>query len=184
MHTHFGPDEAPPRRGRAIRIWLALAALLLGPSLLVWAVRATGFAMGCHPGPDPCGHLPLGEGLRATLDLAWALAFNQTVVLVAGIAAAIAALWARMPLLAFVSALSMPVAALVLPAFAVASATYRGCTAAESSGDCLLWGAHMGMSFQNAAMAGWGIDLLMPWSAAAAVMLGLIGLMFFRERQK
>lgn len=182
MHD-FGTPPAP-RRGRAITIWLMLAALLLGPSLLVWAVRGAGFAIGCQPGPEMCHGLPLGEGLRDTLDLAWMLASNENVVLFAGIGAAIAALWARLPLLAFLSALSLPPAALLLPAFAVFSATYHGCALNEGGiGDCQLWGAHMGTSFHQATMAEWGLDILLPYSVASAVMLGLVGVLFFRERR-
>ena len=184
MASHGATPHSPCR---ATRIWLVLSLGLLAPSIGVWLLRGTAFAFHCVPGPQPCSALPawmpLGQSLRGALDLAWALALNDNLLLAGGIAAAVAALCARRPVAAFVSAVSLAPASLLLPVLAVSSATYAGCAANEGGvGDCRLWGTSMGMSFHNAAVAPWVLYTLAPYCAAAAVMLGLVGLIFVRRR--
>ena len=73
-------------------------------------------------------------------------------------------------------------AALVLPTLAVYTALYSGCEANEAGvGDCILWGARMGMSFHRAAMAPWIVYGVVPYSFTLALMVGAIGLLFFRQ---
>jgi hypothetical protein len=163
--------------------WALIAATLLAPSLLVWIVRATALALQCAPGPGACHGMALGGGLRDTLNLAWTLGTHSALLVFLGIAAAIAALFARQPLLAAMSVLLLPIAALVLPTLAVFVSAYSGCAANEGGiGDCRLWGAEMGMTFHNAAMAPWLLYDIVPYAFSAAIMLGLIGWMFCRER--
>lgn len=172
------------RQQRAFRIWLGLVMVLLGPALLAWLVRGLGFAFGCTPGPTTCHSLPLGLPLRVTLDLAWLVTADLAVLIILALAAAIAALVAQRPVLATASAFSLPMAAIILPTLAAFSSGYRGCMPDESiSQECPLWGASMGMSLHNAAMAQWLLYMVIPYSVAAAVVLGLIGLVFFRRRQ-
>ncbi len=166
-------------------VWWFCATLLLGPSMLVWMVRLSALGMGCEPGPDLCRNFAIGGGLRDTLDLAWIIGSNSLVSLAIGFAAAIIALRARRPLMASLSLLVLPLAALVLPTLAVYTALYSGCEANEAGvGDCLLWGARMGMSFHRAAMAPWIIYAVVPYSFALALTIGAIGLLFFRPRSQ
>lgn len=183
MHTTFEPERAAPPRSTAMRVWLLCAVILLGPSILVWIVRGTALAFSCAPGTSICHGMPLGNGMRDTLTLAWFIGTNTFVALMVGLAASIAALFARKPLLAGVSVLFLPLAALVLPTFAVFFSTYDGCQVNEAGvGDCLLWGTNMGMSFHQAAMAPWLIYGIVPYSFAIALMIGAIGFMFCRAR--
>jgi hypothetical protein len=180
----FDPPPPPPDRRAALGIWTLIAALLLGPSLLVWIVRGVAFGFGCAPGPELCHGIAIGGGLRDTLNLAWFVGGDTTLLVLFAIAAAIAALFARRPLLAALSALVLPMAVLVLPTLAVYVSAYHGCAANESGvGSCALWGAKMGMSFHRAALAPWWLYDVVPYAFAAAIMLGLIGWMFCRERQ-
>ena len=182
MHL-FEPPPPPPKRHTALGIWAFMAAVFLLPSLLVWIVRATALALACAPGPQPCHGIALGGGLRDTLNLAWLGGTNTSFLVLLGIAAAITALCARRPLMAALSALVLPICALVLPTLAVFASTYNGCAVNEGGvGDCRLWGAQMGMSFHTAAMAPWLLYDIVPYAFAAAIMLGLIGWMFCREK--
>ena len=183
MHA-FEPAPPPPKRHTALGVWTAIAALMLAPSLLVWIVRGTAFALRCAPGPALCHGMKLGGGLRDTLDLAWLASANPTWLVLLGIAASIAALFARRPLVAGLSALVLPLATLALPTIAVFVSTYDGCASNEGGvGSCALWGAQMGASFHAAATAPWLLYDIMPYSFAASIMLGLIGWMFCRERE-
>lgn len=183
MHP-FEPPPPPPERHAALRAWTLIAAVLLGPSLLVWLVRGAALGLQCAPGPGLCRGLPLGGGLRDTLELAWLIGDDTTLLVLLGIAAAIAALFARRPLLAALSALVLPMASLVLPTMAVFVSTYDGCASNEAGvGSCTLWGAQMGMSFHRAAMAPWLLYDVVPYAFAAAIMLGLIGWIFCREKR-
>jgi hypothetical protein len=182
MHA-FEPPPPPPKRHTALGIWALLAVVFLLPSLLVWVVRATALALACTPGPGLCHGIALGGGLRDTLNLAWLTGTNAGFLVLLGIAAAIAALFARRPLVAALSALVLPISALVLPTLAVFASSYNGCAVNEGGvGDCTLWGAQMGMSFHTAAMAPWLLYDIVPYAFAAAIMLGLIGWMFCREK--
>lgn len=183
MHA-FEPPPPPPERRAPLGVWALIVAAMLGPSVLVWLVRAAALGLQCAPGPAPCHGLPLGGGLRDTLNLAWLIGDQTSLLLLLGIAAAIAALFARRPLLAALSALVLPMAALVLPTLAVFISTYDGCAANEAGvGNCTLWGAQMGMSFHHAAAAPWLLYAVVPYAFAAAIMLGLVGWMFCREKR-
>lgn len=183
MH-HFEPPPPPPKRHTAIGTWAFVTALMVGPSLLVWTVCAAAKGLGCTPGPLPCHGMALGGGLRDTLNLAWLIGTDASALVILGIVAAIAALCARRPLLAALSALMLPLAALGLPALAVDTSMYDGCAANEAGiGSCHLWGAAMGMSFHRAASAPWMLYDVVPYSFAAAIMLGLIGWLFVRKNR-
>lgn len=183
MHA-FEPSPAPPKRHAALGVWALIAAIFLGPSLLAWIVRASAFGLGCAPGPAECHGLALGGGFRDTLNLAWLIGTNTVFVVLLGVLAAITALCARRPLLAALSALVLPICALALPTLAVFVSRYHGCAVNEAGiGTCRLWGAQMGMSFHTAATAPWLLYDIVPYSFAAALMLGLIGWAFCRERQ-
>jgi hypothetical protein len=182
MERYEGAPD-PYRRPRAFGVWWLCAALLIGPSILVWLVRLSALGMGCAPGPEICRHVAVGGGFRDALDLAWLIGSNSLVSLSIAIVAAVVALGIRRPLMASLSVMILPLAALVLPTLAVYTALYSGCEANEAGvGDCVLWGASMGMSFHHAAMAPWIIYSVVPYSFALALMIGAIGLLFFRPR--
>src|ERR1700733_14874810 len=118
MEMYDDTDEAdspPLKHSLLLCVWGVCAAVLLGPSVLVWFVRGTALAMGCAPGPALCRGLELGGGLRDTLDLAWFIGENALFALAIGFAAAILALPLRRPLLAALSPLVLPLAALAFP---------------------------------------------------------------------
>ncbi len=56
----FEPREKRPLG--PIVFWVCIA-VLLGPAVLVWVVRAVGFAAQCAPGPDLCRGIALGGGI-------------------------------------------------------------------------------------------------------------------------
>src|SRR5262249_41705032 len=176
-------EGEPKRRNPALLLWAAATAVLIGPAVLVWIIRAVGYVEACPPGPALCRGMPLGFGLRDALALAWALPTNSLLMLVVAVAATIAGLFARRPLLAAGGLLILPVAALALPMLAVASAKYDGCTVDESGvGDCMLWGANMGMSFHTAAQAAGVVFDFFPYSFALSLVLGLLGWFFSQPR--
>jgi hypothetical protein len=167
----------------AMGVWWLCATLLVGPSILVWLVRFAALAMGCAPGPGTCRSLTIGGGLHDTLDLAWLISTNSIASLAIAFTASIVALTVRRPLLASLSLMMLPLLALVMPTLAVYTALYSGCQANEAAvGDCVLWGAHMGMSFHRAAMAPWLIYGIVPYCFTLALMIGAVGLLFFRQR--
>jgi len=167
----------------SMRVWYLCAAVLLGPSLLVWTLRLLALALACAPGTPLCHGMSLGGGMRALLDIAWFVGDNTFVALMIGFAASIAALFARKPLLAGLSVLLLPMGALVLPKYAVALSTYKGCPVNDAGiGDCLLWGSHMGMSFHRAALVPGLVYGMFPYAFALAIMTGVIGFLFCRGR--
>ena len=184
MHPLFEtepPVRKPPRI--AMRVWAICAAVLLLPSISVWAVRVTALSLSCTPGSDICHGLYLGGFMRAALNIAWFVAGNTFLALMIGFAASIAALFARRPLLAGLSVLLLPLGALMLPKYAVAASTYRGCPVNDAGiGDCLLWGSHMGMSFHRAAFVPGLVYDMFPYGFALAIMVGVIGFIFCRGR--
>ncbi|MGD0144185.1 MAG: hypothetical protein ABSC92_13585 [Rhizomicrobium sp.] len=184
MDMYRDMDEAeasPPKHSLLLCVWGLCAAVLLGPSVLVWFVRGTAWAMGCAPGPGLCRGMELGGGLRDTLDLAWFIGQAALFSLAISFAAAVIALLLRRPLLAALSPLVLPLAALAFPALAVFASTYSGCQVNEDGiGDCSLWGNHMGMTFHNAAQASATLYDIVPYSFALALMIGFIGFLFFR----
>ena len=178
-------DDTPPARPMpyALCVWALCAALLVGPSVLVWIVRVAAFAGGCGPGPGLCHGMLLGGGLRDTLALSWVIGADTLLALMIALAAAVAALTVRRPLLAALSLLLLPIAAVLLPTLAVLASTYDGCQVNEDGiGDCMLWGAKMGMSFHQAAVASSALYDTVPYSFALALMVGAIGFVFFRPR--
>lgn len=182
MHEFDEQEEVPPRQ-HALHVWLACAILLVAPSLLVWFVRTVALGMQCTPGRDVCHGISIGGGLRDTLNLAWMIGGNTTVTLLVALVAAVAALCMRRPLLAGLSLLLMPILALLLPAVAVTTAVYPGCTISQTGiGDCELWGAHMGMSFHQADGVWQPIYDVVPYSFALAMMVGALGFLFFRKK--
>ena len=178
-------DDAEPRvMPYAFCVWCICAALLLGPSLLVWFVRGAALVGQCGPGPGLCRGMSLGGGLRDTLALSWVIGANPILGLLIGFVAAVAALSKRRPLLAALTALLMPIAAVVLPALAVIASKYSGCEINEDGiGDCTLWGAKMGMSFHEAATASSAIYDMGPYIFAIALMVGALGFVFFRPKE-
>lgn len=181
----FVQDEHPVRAAYwnvPLLIWSVCAATLLLPSLMVWIVRGSAYALQCEPGPELCqGWLPFGGGLRDTLGLAWGLSTHTFALVGIAFIASLAALFARKPLLAAASLLLLPIAALVLPLVAVLSATYPGCGINEAGiGDCTLWGARQGMSFHNSATVQGLIYSFAPYSFSLALMLGILGWFFAR----
>lgn len=183
MHSF---DEAPPPAPAvpyALCIWGLCVALLVGPSVLVWFVRVVALAVGCTPGPGLCRGMSLGGGLRDTLAFAWAIGSDTLLALLIAFAAAVAALTLRRPLMAALSLLLLPIAAVMLPMLAVVASNYSGCQVNEDGiGDCVLWGANMGMSFHNAAVASGALYDMVPFSFALTLMVAAIGFIFFRPR--
>lgn len=167
----------------ALCVWGLCAALLAGPPLLVWIVRLTAFGAACTPGPSLCHGMALGGGLRDTLALAWILGAHTGPALAVALFAAIAALSERRPLLASMGLLLLPIAAVLLPIAAVSVSLYPGCAANEDGiGDCILWGAHMGMSLHEAAATTSGLSDTMPYGFALALMVGAVGFVFCRPK--
>jgi len=127
--------------------------------------------------------MTLGAGLRDTLDFAWLMGSSPLASFAIAGTSAVMALRMRRPLMASLSVMILPLAALVLPALAVYTALYPGCQAREADfGDCRLWGAVMGTSFDRAAMAPWIIYGAVPYCFSLALMIGAVGMLFFRPR--
>ena len=178
-------EEVPARvqRHTALNIWAACVAILLGPSLLVWIVRGVALGLHCAPGPELCHGMALGGGLRDALFLAWSVGTNTLILIALSLIAAVAALFARRPLIAALGLLLLPPLSLILPMAAVGSAMYPGCPVSEAGiGDCTLWGAQMGMSFHTAAAVQGLIYGFVPYTTALALMLGAIGMFLMHAR--
>ncbi|MEJ1967199.1 MAG: hypothetical protein WDN03_00970 [Rhizomicrobium sp.] len=170
------------RRGARLA-WAACVLALLGPPLLVWVVRGFALAAHCTPGPAPCRGFALGEALRGALTLAWSVGADPVTLIVLGLAAAIAGTILRRPLAGAACLLLLPLAAPILPMAAVYASTYPGCTPSEAGvGDCMLWGAPMGLSFHEAASVPWLVYGFAPYSFALALMLGIVGWFVARPR--
>lgn len=172
--------EKPPV---ALIVWTLCAAILLGPSLLVWIVRGVGFAAQCAPGPDPCRGEQLGGGLRDALALAWAVGTDILLMIVLAVIAAVACFAARRPLAGALSLVLFPILTPLLPMLAVYVSRYDGCEInADGIGTCMLWGARMGRSFHTAAAVPDMIYGFVPYSFAVALMVSLLG--WFLARPK
>jgi hypothetical protein len=179
----FDGEVQGRERPHALSVWSVSAVVLLGPSLLVWLVRLAAVALQCAPGPGLCHGVALGGGFRDTLGLAWLVAWDTRLSLAIAFVAAIAAIRLCRPLMASLSLLILPLAALILPAVAVLTSTYPGCEPNEDGiGDCVLWGAHVGLDFHRAAMAAGPLYAIAPYSISLGLMLGAIGLLFFRHQ--
>jgi len=180
-HDFEETAQAAPQLHSAVCLWGLCAALLIGPSVLVWIVRLA--ALGCEPGPGLCHGLALGGGLRDTLALAWVIGSNTFLALVIALVSAVLALSVRKPLLASMGLLLFPISAVLLPIAAVYASMYDGCQINEDGiGDCVLWGAKMGMSFHEAAVVASNLGDTMPYSIALALMVGVVAFVFFRPK--
>jgi len=178
-----GLEHSAKKKPSALAIWGVCVALLLGPSALVWIVRSAAYAGQCMPGPEPCHGMLLGAGLRDALELAWAVSTNSFFLIAVSITATLAAFMARRPLLGTMSLLLLPILALVLPMLAVFTSRYDDCAINNDGiGNCMLWGANMGMSFHTAAGVPDIVYGLMPFTFALTLMLGLLGWFFARPR--
>jgi hypothetical protein len=179
-----GPDIHTHNKHIALTVWGVCVALLLGPSVLVWIVRGTAYAVHCDPGPALCHGMMLGGGLRDTLALAWDVSTNTFFLIVTSIIATLAGFFARRPILGTLSLLFLPILALVVPMLAVFTAKYDDCpVSSDGIGNCTLWGAQMGMSFHTAASVPDIIFGITPYSFSLALMLGLLGWFFARPRE-
>ena len=184
MH-HFEAPPAPPKPIVARRVCALAIALLTLPSIVVWVVRGVAALLHCLPQARACSAFPIGMAFDYSLGAAWFLGANALLCMALAFVAALAALWARRPLLAALNMLLLPIAAVLLPTFAVYSSLYPGCEANEAGvGSCILWGASMGMNFHNAAIAQSMIYDFVPYSAALSLMILAIGLLFFRPQRQ
>jgi hypothetical protein len=181
----MGQDFTPERPRVALIVLALCLGVLLGPSLLVWIIRAVGFAAQCAPGPDTCRGMTLGGGLRDTLTLAWAVGTDKLLMSVLAVVAAVACFASRRPWSGSVILVLMPALPAVLPMLAVWVTRYDGCQInADGIGDCTLWGAHMGSSFHTAAAVPDMIYDFEPYSLALGLMVGVLGWFLFFTRAK
>ncbi|GAA0567187.1 hypothetical protein [Rhizomicrobium electricum] len=170
-------------RRASLRPWALVVAVLLGPSILVWTVRLTALFAGCTPGPGRCHGMALGAGFRDALGLAWAISTSPLLLMGLALAATLLAFRACRPLLGTLSLLALPILTPMLPIVAVLVSRYDGCAVStDALGSCQLWGAGMGMSFHNAAIARDVVYSIVPYTFALAVMLGILGFFFARPK--
>lgn len=176
-------EEVRPQRA-SLTPWGICVAILLGPALLVWIVRAIAFAAGCTPGPGACHGIPLGAGLRDALMLNWAVSTSALFLVGLSLIATLAAFRACRPMLGTLTMLLLPILAPLLPMLAVLLSRYDDCPiSTDGIGSCTLWGASMGMSFHNAPIARDLVYGIVPYTFALTVMLGIIGFFFARPRR-
>jgi hypothetical protein len=176
-------DEINAPRTPSLTPWALCLAALLGPALLVWVVRLAALFTGCAPGPDVCHGIPFGAGLRDALALNWVIATSSLLLIGLSLAATLLAFRACRPLLGTLTLLVMPILAPMLPILAVLASTYHGCAVSNDAiGSCQLWGASMGMSFHNAAIARDIVYGIVPYTFALSVMLGVLGFCFARPK--
>ncbi|MDE2184773.1 MAG: hypothetical protein KGJ78_17300 [Alphaproteobacteria bacterium] len=163
-------------------LWFLGVLGFAAPALISWIVLAVGHAEGCRQGAAQCGSLPfLGTVFKHTLDLAWALALDGTVLVPLGLLVALAAIMARSPARAFIGVFGGPTLALFLPVLVVMSAAYPGCRIDESGSSCTFWGVPMGDSFTAAAVAPWLVYIIPPVGFAAA--LAVMAVAYIVKRQ-
>jgi len=177
-------EELPKEAARpTLTPWAITVAVLLGPAVLVWVVRTVAFAAQCAPGPELCRGMPLGAGLRDALTLSWAVSTNTLFLIGLSIFATLAAFRACRPMLGTLTLLLLPILSLVLPMIAVLVSKYEDCpVSTDAIGSCQLWGASMGMSFHNAALARDIVYGIVPYTFALTVVLGLLGFFFARPK--
>ncbi|HEY4125188.1 MAG TPA: hypothetical protein VGM36_11275 [Rhizomicrobium sp.] len=184
MH-HFDPPPPPPSRHREMWFWFIGVAILVVPGLLVMAVRGAAAGFKCVPGPQICHGLPIGDALKYALQFSWFIAMDTLFSIGVAFVASLAALKARRPLLAALTMLITPMLALVLPWLGVYTSLYPDCAPNEEGvGDCVLWGTHMGMSVHNAATAEQIVFGNVAYTFAIALMIGALGLLFFRPHNR
>jgi len=166
-------------------VWFIGFAILIVPGILVMFVRGVAYGLHCAPGPQVCHGLPVGEALKDTLQLSWFIAMDTLFSIGVAFLASLAALKARRPLLAALTMLIVPMLALVLPWLGVYTSLHSDCAPNEEGvGDCVLWGAHMGMSVHNAATAEQIVFNTVAYTFAIALMIGALGLLFFRRHDR
>ncbi|MDR3527876.1 MAG: hypothetical protein P4L57_11400 [Rhizomicrobium sp.] len=176
-------DDIPAKAPPTLTPWALCVAVLLGPAVLVWFVRLVTVAAGCTPGPQLCHGLAFGGGLRDTLTLAWTVSTNIPLLIALSILATLFAFRAFRPMLGTLTLLLLPVLSLLLPMLAVLFSRYEDCpVSSDAIGSCQLWGASMGMSFHNAALARDIIYAVVPYTFSLTVMLGVLGFFFARPR--
>ncbi len=184
-----GTRPDPSAKRTALTVWWGICVLLLlGPAVLVWAVRGFAYAAACTPGPGLCRGMALGAVLRDALAAAWVVSTNALFLISVALLAAIMAFVARRPAVGTLSFLLLPLLSLALPALAVRLSVYDGCRIdvdAVGAGICDLWGAHMGASFHTATGVPDLLCTLTPLCVAIAVMLGTGSWVLIRaERRK
>jgi hypothetical protein len=185
--TMEGNRPVPSAKRTALTVWWGICVfLLLGPAVLVWAVRGFAFAAACTPGPGLCHGMALGVALRDTLAVAWMVSTNAPFLISVALLAAIMAFVSHRPVAGTLSFLALPLLSLALPALAVRLSVYDGCRIdADGVGICDLWGARMGASFHAAAGVPDLLCTLTPLCVAIAVMLGTGSWVLIRaERRK
>jgi len=174
-------EQSRPRIA-AIVIGVCLT-VLLGPSLLVWAVRGAGFVAGCANGPQLCHGTAFGWGLQASLTLAWWIGTNVVLMIAFAIITAAACFATRRPLAAGMALLFLPILPALLPMLAVYVSRYRGCDInPDGIGVCMFWGTAMGKAFHTAATVPDLIYGFVPYSFAIALIVGVVGWFVTRSR--
>jgi hypothetical protein len=163
----------------SLKPWAIVVAVLVGPSVLVWAVRLTALFAGCAPEAGLCRGMALGAGLRDSLGLAWVVSTNALLLVTLSLAATLIAFRACRPLAGTLSMAVLPILTPMLPILAVLSVRYDGC--ADAAG-CSLWGASMATTFQAAAAAREVVFGVVPYTFALTVMLGVLGFCFARPK--
>lgn len=163
--------------------WAVCIAVLMGPAVLVWIVRLTALFAGCTPGPGVCRGIPIGAGLRDALTLSWLTGTSGFLLIAISVVATLAAFRACRPMTGTLTLLVMPILSPILPIIAVLTARYPDCpVSSDGIGSCQLWGASMGMSFHNAAIARDVVYAIVPYTFSLAVMLGILGFCFARPK--
>jgi hypothetical protein len=176
-------EQGHSSRTASLTPWALCVAVMLAPALLVWIVRLTAFFLGCAPGPGLCRGLPLGAGLRDALNLSWVIATSPFLLGALGLLAMFLAFRICRPLMGTLSLLLLPILSPILPILAVLLSRYEGCAvSSDGLGSCQLWGAAMGMSFHNAAIARDVAIAIFPYTFSLTVMLGLLGFFFARPK--
>jgi len=176
-------DEINAPRTPTLTPWALCVTVLLGPAVLVWAVRLAALFAGCAPGPDVCHGIAFGAGLRDALALNWVVDTSGLLLIGLSLAATLLAFRAYRPLLGTLTMSVMPILAPMLPILAVLASRYDGCAVSNDAiGSCQLWGASMGMSFHNAAIARDVVYAIVPYTFALAAMLGVLGFCFARPK--
>lgn len=187
-----GPEPLPrgPFSIFMDRVWWSAVSLMIAPVLLAWLVRAAAFATDCQPGPTSCFDTlfgnALGPALKDFLELSWLVGagfvLTPTLTTIAALAAALAA----RPLRAGISALFLPLLALLLPILLVMASRPDSCVAAVEvvPANCALWGSAMEQSFERADTAKtlvFGYLLPAGGGAVGAFVLGWITRALYRQ---
>lgn len=172
------------------RVWWSAVSLMIAPVILAWSVRAAAFATDCQPGPTACFDTLFGNGLgpalKDFLDLSWLVGagflLTPTLTTIAALAAALSA----RPLRAGISALFLPLLALLLPILLVMASRPDACAAAVEgvATPCALWGSAMEQSFSRADTAKtlvFGYLLPAGGGALGAFVLGWITRALYRQ---